>query len=293
VSRPRLSIVPQPRLLGFGGHPLEGDRLVRIAYLDEAGISNPAHEPYLVVAGIIMHADEHWRPIEEHFRAIARRYLPEEPRPIFHAMEIFHGTGKFDRKKWPRSRRIHLLAELCEIPGKFGLPVVAGFHQRQRHRDDILKQYPDSTEAQIQTITHADTFFKAAITIEGWMRRVTRNETVMLIAEDVKKMKSALKVLHSGYTDRYAEVGIDGKTFHSTRIIETVHFAAKAESMPLQIADACAFVIKRHLMDKEDADGYYDLLSPHIVRYDDDYGIIGPTDDGNEHVLMGTQHKAI
>lgn len=264
---------------------------MRIAYLDEAGISNPAHEPYLVVAGIILHADEHWRPIEEHFRAIARRYLPDEPRPVFHAMEIFHGTGKFDRKKWPRSRRVHLLAELCEIPGKFNLPVIMGFHHRERHREMILKQYPKTSEAQVQILTHADTFFKAAITIEGWMQRVTKDETVMLIAEDAKRMKTALKVIHSGYADRYAETGTGAKLFHSTRIVETLHFAGKSESMPLQIADVCAFVIKRHLMDKEDSDGYYDLLRPHIFWHDDDHGIVGMTDDGYEQVIAGSSRR--
>jgi hypothetical protein len=31
---------------------------VRLAYLDEAGISNRTHEPYMVVAGKILNADE-------------------------------------------------------------------------------------------------------------------------------------------------------------------------------------------------------------------------------------------
>jgi hypothetical protein len=31
---------------------------VRLAYLDEAGISKTADEPYLVVAGIILHGDD-------------------------------------------------------------------------------------------------------------------------------------------------------------------------------------------------------------------------------------------
>jgi hypothetical protein len=30
---------------------------MRFIYLDEAGISNPAQEPYVVVAGAIVHAD--------------------------------------------------------------------------------------------------------------------------------------------------------------------------------------------------------------------------------------------
>ena len=43
---------------------IDGDDLVRLIYLDEAGISNPAHEPFLVVAGILIHGDKQWKLIE-------------------------------------------------------------------------------------------------------------------------------------------------------------------------------------------------------------------------------------
>jgi hypothetical protein len=79
----------------------------------------------------------------------------------------------------------------------------------------------------------------------------------MIIAEGTPHVKKALKTLHSTYTDRFAKLGTGGKVFHATRIIETVHFAAKADSMPLQVADACAFIVKRHLMEKEDAGSFF------------------------------------
>ena len=50
--------------LAFGGGPLRGDKIVRLVYLDEAGISNPAHEPWLVVAGIVINADKQFKLIE-------------------------------------------------------------------------------------------------------------------------------------------------------------------------------------------------------------------------------------
>jgi hypothetical protein len=37
--------------------PLRGDKIVRLVYLDEAGISNPKDEPFLVIAGIAVNAD--------------------------------------------------------------------------------------------------------------------------------------------------------------------------------------------------------------------------------------------
>lgn len=243
---------------------------MRIAYLDEAGVSNPTQEPYLVVAGIILHADEHWRPIEEHMRAIGKRYLPDDPKPLFHAKDIFHGTGAFDRQKWSRDRRWDLLSELCELPRKFEIPVVFGWHHRERHKQEILKLFPDSSPALVHRVTHADTFIKAAMAIEGWMRlSANRNESIMLIAEDAPQMKNGIKAFHSAYTDRTLTVGASTlKMFHSNHIIDTVHFAGKRESMPLQIADACAFVVKRHLMEKEDSISFFDVMRSQIVYQD-------------------------
>jgi Protein of unknown function (DUF3800) len=256
----------------FGGGLLVGDRLVRIAYLDEAGKSKPEEEPYLVVAGVILHADEHWKTLEQHMRGIARRYLPDDPRPLFHAKDIWHGTGKFDRRSpdWPRERRWHLLAELCEIPRDFQLPVILGFNYRDRIQETILKHQPNATKEQILQVSHADTFVKAAISLEAWMRRAAPKETAMIIAEDAPKMKRLLKDAHAGYSNRFAEIGESDKTFHSNHIIETAHFATRAESMPLQLADVCAFVIKRHFMEREDAEGFFNVLRPEIVWFDED-----------------------
>ncbi len=46
-----------------------------------------------------------------------------------------------------------------------------------------------------------------------------------------------------------------------TRIRDTVHFAEKAESPALQIADICAFVIKRYLAGARDGDRFYRILA--------------------------------
>jgi hypothetical protein len=50
-----------------------------------------------------------------------------------------------------------------------------------------------------------------------------------------------------------------------TRIVDTVHFAEKSHSSPLQVADACAFAIKRHLMAKPHSDRFYEPLKPRMI----------------------------
>jgi len=55
----------------FTGHRLSGDQLVRMIYFDAAGLSNPKHEPYIVVAGVIIHGDRQWKPIGDYLAALA------------------------------------------------------------------------------------------------------------------------------------------------------------------------------------------------------------------------------
>jgi hypothetical protein len=90
---------------------------VRLIYLDEAGISNPAQEPFLVVAGIAIHADGHFKAIESHIDDLAKKHLPEHMhgRVPFHAMELYHGTKNFDRRIWPLEKRLEILNDLGPV----------------------------------------------------------------------------------------------------------------------------------------------------------------------------------
>src|SRR5438105_4937314 len=95
---------------------LSGDNLVRIGFLDEAGRSR--HEPIIVVAGIIINGDRTYRKLEERLTQ-TKRLLPAKDRAgfLFHAVDIFQGTGYFRNKNlWPRERRYPILRDLAKIP---------------------------------------------------------------------------------------------------------------------------------------------------------------------------------
>jgi hypothetical protein len=49
------------------------------------------------------------------------------------------------------------------------------------------------------------------------------------------------------------------------RIIGTPRFEEKGDSSPLQVADVCAFVIKRHLMKTKESDRFYGPLRQGMV----------------------------
>jgi hypothetical protein len=53
--------------------------------------------------------------------------------------------------------------------------------------------------------------------------------------------------------------------FHHIR--DGLHFSKKTESAHLQIADACAFIIKRHIMRDELAFQFYSQIAPMMIGH--------------------------
>jgi hypothetical protein len=90
------------------------------------------------------------------------------------------------------------------------------------------------------------------------------NEVAMLIAEDAPDIKSHIHALHKLYTDR-SFMDLPPEAFQSKRIVDSVYFAKKDQSLLLQIADHCAFLMKRKLMRKADAQKLFAKIEPQIA----------------------------
>ena len=111
-------------LRAFGSGALMGSNFGRFVYLDEAGVSNQRQEPWLVVGGLLVHADTQLNKLYKELEAVTARHIPEEYREdlVMHASDIYGGNGKvFDEKRnpyWTYGRRMALLNDLAKIPNK-------------------------------------------------------------------------------------------------------------------------------------------------------------------------------
>ena len=249
--------------------PIKGNRLVRLAYIDEAGIGNPEQEPFLVVAGVLVHGDIQWKPLEDYLSGLVRTYIPEENRPgfIFHALELFSGGRFFQRDTWPKAKRWEILEQIAKIPMLFDLPISFGYLDRAEFAANARSQGHQDKNA-VHVASHAMAFGHCEIGIERWMRSTAGDEVAMLIAEDTDLVKPTLKEAHA-FLRNPAKVAAsemaDSPDLPLTKIIDTIHFASKQDSAPLQVADACAYIIKRYLMGKPDAMDFYKLLLPQLI----------------------------
>jgi hypothetical protein len=236
------------------GHaPLLGHNLVRLLYLDEAGTDQGA--PIMTVSGVLVHGDQQWPEVDRRLRALIEKYIPKADQLgfVFHATDIFHGSGYFDRRKpeWKNPEiRNTILNEMAAIISDLGLPVVAGTYKKKEFGAEIpdLRDPSKHKDAMLHITAATDCLRWADI----WLHRYAPSELATVVHEDgtsakrfikwvVKILRSPEQMEADGLADpQLGELGLPLK-----RIIDTVHFAEKGDARPLQLADLCAFLIAR------------------------------------------------
>jgi hypothetical protein len=229
--------------------------MARFAHLDEAGTSSK--EPFAVVAGVISNPDKQWRALEQYLVDLADDLVPSEMREgaVFHAKDLWHGTGHFPKEKIDRDRRNRILQELAKIPIKFDVPVVVGATDK--------KQYADTPNK--RELCYSVAFGMAAIAVEHFMRQYCdESEVASIIAEDVPEMRRHAKW---GYKRLKVPKLWDNPLLPIQRIAETPNFAEKSDSSILQVADTLAFVCCRRLRGKEDVGFLFDEFKENIISW--------------------------
>lgn len=107
---------------------------MRRIYCDESGI---AGESILVVAGVIVHAEQQWFVVERYITELIKAHIEPEDRSgfSFQAKELFSGRGKVFQKggKYSLERRLEIFNDVLRIPSTFKLPIVVGFIRRELH----------------------------------------------------------------------------------------------------------------------------------------------------------------
>jgi hypothetical protein len=256
---------------------------MRIVYLDESGIGNIKSDPHLVVAGVIIHADAHWLKLQAHLANLLEDATPKGvPLPkALHAKDIWHGTKQFHRDLWPRELRMDLLNELARVPQDFQLHLVWGAFDRKRIRREVesLRDLGDR-EALLGTYTIGA--MVCFIMAEEFMRRFTPpNEVASVVFEansDLQKLIPRMYELARNPERMAPLLRTDDPHLPLTRLIDTPTFQTKTQSSILQIADFCAFAIKRFEQGAKGAEDWYARLEPRMVRVRKDSMYYAPED---------------
>ena len=261
------NVIPLVASRSLSGHALHGSKVVRLAYIDEAGISNPRQEPFLVVAAVLIHADRNLIEIERYLDKLVSQYIPVDFQNdfVFHAKELFNGGGpvfKRDDPRFPLSVRLKIAERIGAIPRRFGIRLAFGFVYRSDFPKSVEHPMFATLSAKNQAVTaHVTAFMIASMQIDQWMRANAPNEVCMLVVEDNQQARNLIKETHTYHQNnlggRFADPEI-AQHFPFRRIKEDPLFQQKKKSSILQVADFYAYVFKRYLME--------DLRYEHFIK---------------------------
>ena len=233
-------IIPVVRgALSLSGHPVAGSKKVRFIFVDESG--NSSKEPVTVVAAVILHGDAQWRPVVDKLNDIKNRMVPSQIRDgfIFHAVDLFSGTAL---GKEQRQHSLDILEAVLRIPEECGLSISFGFCRKLDAAmlngidPEVLKNSGNRV-----IIQHVMAFMASMSKTDNFIASYCPGEVGTVIAEDNQPMRKALKLVPS-----LINKGSYAALYPPMRsIVGTVNYAAKDEEPILQLADACAWTVRR------------------------------------------------
>jgi hypothetical protein len=236
---------------------------MRNIYVDEAGTTAP--EPVTIVVGVVTNLDTDWFPVLRKMRLLWDSHVPARHRKDFH----FHAKAVSDGNRWSgwsEDSRRRLMRAVMELPGEFRMPVAFAAVKRgafdwsgwpKEHRKKMTAAKSDHMIAFSACIGEADNL----------IRTEYGTEVAQVIVDDNVEMRAILSHAMNLMLGRPLRVpaftnGPGGTSatrdaeYRRERVVDEAHFLPHKNAPFLQIADACAFGLRRHFAGQSHGDEY-------------------------------------
>jgi hypothetical protein len=242
------------------------ERAMFVIYFDESGIGDETLEPYLVVAAVLIDGDSHWRKIEAGTKAIIERCVPkaEQEGFEFKADAIFGGRKQF--ANWDEADRLDAQASFLCLIADCSLPVAWAAISRSYVRTSMEQNFaPGFTAAQVDLLAYDYAFVACAAAIEAWFSNHAAGSMGISIADQNKKPRLKWRLKTSLQQLRAARLVPSLPHTQFEHFMDTISFNDSKESIGLQMADHCAYFVKRRLMKKQDSDRCFEIIKPTLI----------------------------
>lgn len=249
----------------FAGGALRGARVVKFAYLDEAGIGG---EEWTIVAGVMIEPDLQWLGLKGYLADIAKSHLlPEDQEDcVFHAKDIWHGAKRFSRDKYSLSARKALLMDLASIPRLQGLPVFGGVVNNVEY----AAGNPGKSKKDLAVEAHCMAYANCVCLIDTFMKRHCDDaELVTLVLENNAQARSSIRQSQRYLQSLALKEHLGDHPMVSflpvEKVVDVPHFVEKDDSPILQVADVVSFILSRHVSGRPNTDDLFAAIRPQMV----------------------------
>jgi hypothetical protein len=178
----------------------------------------------------------------------------------FHAWELFGGYGVFEGVE--QSKRLEVAKQIMLFVKQYHVPIIFGAVSKLLLRDKV---YASADPIDI-------CFRICAQGGEQYVGDSSPEEFAILIADDFdREIKARLR---KSFRDMRLQVRPPTWTPGELRHIhDDLYFGSSKESIGIQLADMCSYVIGKHLEDDPFVEGFYDMIKEEIK-----YARIEPND---------------
>jgi hypothetical protein len=238
--------------------------------MDESGTSRQS--PFLVVAGVIVHADTQLGPIEDSLRGLIENYVSPQLREgfIFHATDLFRGDNDLPPEIQDQAVRHEMLEKLMAIPARHQVQLCYGFIKKEKFRAFNATRAADGQRLRIAM--HAAAIALCTVAAEDWLRYRAKNEVAMLFAENNDEVRVAARktqiLMRSSEACQKLNMAAK-RLLPLQRIKDGINFVTKEESLALQLADCCAWSVRKYLTNSKDPTShkYFDPIKELVRCY--------------------------
>jgi hypothetical protein len=188
----------------------------------------------------------------------------------FHATELFSGGKRYPREKYSKEWRWRVLDALVDIPHQIGLPILWARVARAEVGPGGNWAPNPKWEVQMSPVVHGQVLALNVVLVhaERYMNEYAQpDELAQVIMENDDSSRDAFHAVQRILTDPNINKTLapEHENFRLSRIIYPMHFEEKTDSSMLQIADACAFALKRWCMKTPEAERFYRPLEPYLL----------------------------
>jgi hypothetical protein len=131
-------------------------------------------------------------------------------------------------------------------------------------RADVRRTAAKNTPQKVLDLTsHSFAFLACTQNVNFWLSMFAKKEVGLCFADEIKVKERPEWLKETLRFFRKHNLAED----HDTRwqsLVDTLYFASSHESIGIQLADSAAFFIKKHIMQKRDAEPFYKIIEEQI-----------------------------
>ena len=227
-----------------------------LVYIGESGHTGTSlkdpNQPHHVYAGLMVHEDL-WNGIKTQFAQICRYYFDGDtgeagiPREL-RAAEIMQGKGFFS--SWPRARRLGIIHDLLAILIQRETPLIVSYVSKEEFAS--ARQSYSGSQSWWRG-PWEPTFSRLLFSLELYMDELNTAQmppeelirgAPVKVRERAAIMADEARCGDSQFTQDFLKSEIDLPT---GAVLDNIHFVRPQDSHCAQLANICAYTVRRHL----------------------------------------------